>query len=519
MLPGVFTSEELAREIGADNRIGRRRFKVPLNAALDAAHATPFGHAQYAQHLFALSAACDDWLIRHQGSKFKRRCEGVTKLKKQVEKLLLPIRQTRQEIGASMASRRARFRHTAGLSEAARAEQIRSLLGPGEANDPRTIKSRAAFHQERLDATIQRALALHHVENDFNTEQLGYLGAHRALEVDAVLDEAVRDRCRVEAMRVLCAMLGKNRHFAQQFARQQIKVVVVPADRPMTDLPQFGSLNNVAISQPGSAVTRYWNETRGVGGLAIGNVIYVAVTEENLLGTPVTGAALAAHGGCYAPGYSTTSHEFAHALHRRGILEWSQRQTITDAFRAATCGVRLTTLQGQQAIVVPATETRNSLALANFLDTVFARPFVDGPRHKAGPGPKSYRVFREGNLVTYHAWYSSAVELQDCYAAFDEKEYFAQCVNCYLGTNSGVDPYTAQRRNDGAAWVRRNEPAPFVRLLDTLFSEGAGHAPSVLPRANTVEPVTLTTTVKDIIAERVTRRLFAELPGIDAGDI
>ncbi|MBK3541363.1 hypothetical protein JHN61_35360, partial [Streptomyces sp. MBT67] len=131
------------------------------------------------------------------------------------------------------------------------------------------------------------------------------------------------------------------------------------------------------------------------------------VGEENLLGdtTAVPGS------GLYADGYSAATHEFAHALHRHGLTD-EQRRLITEAYH----------------------------------DKVLAGSFgawPDGPLYDSTGSHRNY-------------------------SARDEFEYFAQLTNAYLGTNTGTDPYTGHPRNNGAKWVRRNEPT-LLPLLQELY--------------------------------------------------
>jgi hypothetical protein len=242
--------------------------------------------------------------------------------------------------------------------------------------------------------------------------------------------------------------------------------------------------------------------------------VFVAVTEENLLGTNTSGTAQAAGGGCYAQRYSTTSHEFAHALHQ-SVLTSPQKQVITDAFKAATHGVTLGMNGPDKFIRLPDTETRNGPSLTNLLSAVFAREFVDGPRRKAiGGGPHTYYVAKGASWLMYsgaHFTFTSNHELQDCYAAFDEREYFAQAVNCYLGSNGGSDPYTSNARHNGAGWLRANGNAQLVSLIDELFAAGTeGYAQALTPDTNVEEPTTLAKTVKDVIMERKAKKAFHE---------
>ncbi len=191
---------------------------------------------------------------------------------------------------------------------------------------------------------------------------------------------------------------------ATRLLEQGARVLVVPKDEALTTLGPFRDLAGRELPATG----RTWDTVRGVGRLDTG------VTEENLLGeTPgVPGAS------SYADGYSTTTHEFAHAIHRYGLSD-ADRRTITDAYRA-----KLHPSDGRDPADVE---------------------WPDGPRRSA----------RDGRPA-------------DNYSATDEFEYFAQAVNAYLGTNSGTDPLTGHPRNNGPAWVRDNEPG-LLPLLERLF--------------------------------------------------
>lgn len=518
MINNLMSVSELASASGATSTANRARYKVPIITTLSRAHEISVGHPEYAQRLRDLLEECEEWLSRHRGKKFRRRREAVTRLRDQVAALLAPLATARRAADDRLRSSRETGKRTAALSEIARAEQSGLARAPGEADDPRIAKGRAGFQQELLEATIRQARKLNHVDDDLNVEQVGYLAAKVALKVDAVLDPQSRQRCTAEAMRVLCAMLGKNRELATAFSATGVEVVVVPADRPMTDLVEFSSLKGVNIVQGSAPNSRTWDSTRGVGGLVVGSTVYVAITEENLLGGVTTGAALPA-GACYATRYSTTAHEFAHALHQRALTA-TQKATITAAYQAATQQIRIEQHHGAHYLRIPASMVMTGPALTNRLNQIFSRQFADGPRRKPGPSQRVYRVIRDttadwlkmpGSATDY--LYTPNAELQNCYAAFDEREYFAQAVNCYLGANGGSDPYTGQPRNNGEAWLRAHEEPQLVQLLDTLFAAGpSAYAKAQLPDTNVAEPSTLVTTIQDYIAQR---RAIKELSAIE----
>ncbi|MGW4378481.1 WXG100-like domain-containing protein [Kitasatospora sp. NPDC004531] len=137
-----------------------------------------------------------------------------------------------------------------------------------------------------------------------------------------------------------------------------------------------------------------------------------AVTEENLLGERTSVGA----GGHYADGYSTTTHEFSHTVHEFGLSD-HDKQTIKDAFEKKTDAAK------------------------------------DPAKNVQWPDGRT-----PGN-----------------YSSKDQHEYFAQATNAYLGTNHGRDPYTGEPRNNGAEWVKRNEPDLYP-LLEKLY----GPDPSAL---------------------------------------
>ncbi|WP_405009654.1 hypothetical protein [Kitasatospora sp. NBC_01539] len=132
---------------------------------------------------------------------------------------------------------------------------------------------------------------------------------------------------------------------------------------------------------------------------------HTAVTEENLLGERTPIGQV----GHYQDGYSTTTHEFSHTVHQFG-LDAHDQTLITDVFDRKSADP--------------------------------AAKWPDGPLRGAD-GEKNY-------------------------SARDEMEYFAQVSNAYLGTNHGTDPFTHEARNNGAAWVRANEPE-LLPLLQKLY--------------------------------------------------
>jgi hypothetical protein len=101
---------------------------------------------------------------------------------------------------------------------------------------------------------------------------------------------------------------------------------------------------------------RWWAHTRGAGNVTSGGADYAAITEENLLGGDPDPSVFDAPRGPpgtpgqrgatedYPPGYSTTTHEMANAIHRDGLRgdqkEVSQRACALQPVRGAVQGQR-----------------------------------------------------------------------------------------------------------------------------------------------------------------------------------
>ncbi len=516
MITGVWTSTEFRANTKSSSIFGRRKpLLIAIELVLDEVHAMPEENALMS--LFHIEQACKKWLEAHpyttstkeSGKKFSNRRKGI-------EMLLAQCKKKREELYKIPDSEWQRRKAITDLYETS-TKDLKIAPSPSGYLDPRTMKGRAGFHQELLEKTIERAKALGHKKEDFNTEQIGFLTAKSILKVDAVVDKKNKNLCKTEAMRVLLAMLGKNRTLAQQFEATGVEVVVVPANRPMTDLPEFSSLKGVAISQD-SGTARTWDETRGVGGLTVNDngktKVYVAITEENLLGTGVSTEVSAVGGGCYEKKYSTSSHEFAHGIHLSSALDATQKNTIKTCFdkkKRARIVASHNCIDVLDATFAPSQTT---------LDALFNEEWVDGPRKKLAPltAAKTWYVSKNGAWVmrpgapTQRLTFTTTNDLQDCYAAFDNREYFAQCVNAYLGANGGTDPYTGRPRHNGESWIRTNCEADMVRLLDTLFSAGTthGYAHSDLQNTNVQEDTGDELTVIDYLRLEKNQKVLTE---------
>ncbi|WP_043176056.1 toxin glutamine deamidase domain-containing protein [Streptomyces sp. NRRL B-24484] len=240
------------------------------------------------------------------------------------------------------------------------------------------------------------------LKNGLPPKEFAKTAAELMVHVDPRAERA--PSARQEAQQQIARML-QDPETAARLLKNGADVVVVPKDVRMPDVPELNDLRGVHNNSSAGA-GRGYDDMRGSGGR------HSAITEENLLGehTPI------GHGGHYEDGYSTTTHEFTHTVHRYG-LDAHDQKLITDTFNQK---------QGDPNAAWP-----------------------DGPRHDASGKPV------------------------DNYSSRDEQEYFAQVTNAYLGNNHGTDPYTGQPRNNGADWVRQNEPA-MLPLLEKLYGKDPG---------------------------------------------
>ncbi|MBN1641123.1 MAG: hypothetical protein JXA09_07795 [Anaerolineae bacterium] len=269
------------------------------------------------------------------------------------------------------------------------------------------------------------------------------------LAAGMVLNSSYVPGARDEALRIIRIQLG-DAAVARRLLDRDLEAVIVPRDQQMTELDEFRSLRNQQTFDG-----RWWAHVRGVGNVRVGSRVYVAITEENLLGgAPDPGVFDAVPGtrvpaetpqGGYTEGYSTTTHEFAHGIHEQGLSRQDER-TIERAYEAK------------------ARETNAAPAL-------FENRWVDGPRVSPyAPADRAATGETDAQWQTHVGGLSRRQrKAHECYAAQNEYEYFAQLSNAYLGTNTGIEPTTLQPRNNGRGWVESNEPDEMLALLDRLY--------------------------------------------------
>ncbi len=106
----------------------------------------------------------------------------------------------------------------------------------------------------------------------------------------------------------------------QAMFKQKVTLVIIPADKKMTDLPEFASLKGKKTFDG-----RVWDDVRGSGGTRLpdGRLV-VGVCEENLAKLP---------SDSYGGNYSVTMHELAHSL-QNYCLPKAEAQSITQAYEA-----------------------------------------------------------------------------------------------------------------------------------------------------------------------------------------
>ena len=270
-----------------------------------------------------------------------------------------------------------------------------------------------------------------------------------ALAARIMLISKYAPRARHEALRVLTAQLS-DQETALRMIAKPVQAVIIPRDKMMTDLDEFKSLlTSDSGGGPGNTFDgRPWKHVRGVGNVVVGDKTYAAITEENLLGgvpdasTQPAGATPAG----YATGYSTTSHEFAHVLHRNG-LNAKEKKLISKHYAAKRAE----------------TSTKAGMIDPNV--------WPDGPR-VSPTAPASWVAAG----YTDDKWLDKLLtiaegsrKVYENYSSQNESEYFAQLSNAYLGTNLGTDPTTGQARNNGRAWIVANEDTEMLELLDKVY--------------------------------------------------
>ncbi|MET9018218.1 hypothetical protein ABZX74_46660 [Streptomyces olivaceoviridis] len=233
------------------------------------------------------------------------------------------------------------------------------------------------------------------LQREVSSEEMAWTAAHLLVHGDLRADEPASARAEARAQ---VARMLQNPKVAGRLLNGRAEVLITPRDVHVTDLHALRHLRGKRAGDGRSLDT-----IRGVSAHGVS-----AVTEENLLG----GETFVGGGHHYPDGFSTATHEIAHAIFDVGLLP-ADKQVVGDVYHAMR-------------------------------DRGMGAQWPDGSRTD-GDGREA-----------------------DNYSSTSVEEFFAQLSNAWLGTNHGTDPQTGQRRNNGAAWVRTYVPA-LVPLLETLY--------------------------------------------------
>jgi hypothetical protein len=292
--------------------------------------------------------------------------------------------------------------------------------------------------ENRLNDLDRAKSWLDWISSDAGDERFAYLAAR------IMLISKYAPAARTEALRVLSTEL-LDRSTALRMIANRVQAVIVPRGKKMTELAEFAPLlTSDSGKGPGKTFDgRAWASVRGVGNVSLNGRMYAAITEENLLGGV---PAAAVGGGGYAVGYSTTTHEFAHVLHRNG-LSAEQKKLISKHYNRKR----------------KATESKDTLTLPDV--------WPDGPRiSPTAPPAWAAKRWTDAKWIEKVATIAEdSRRVYENYSSQNDSEYFAQLSNVYLGTNLGTDPTTGQPRNNGRAWIVANEDAEMLALLDLLY--------------------------------------------------
>lgn len=355
--------------------------------------------------------------------------------------------------------------------------------------------------------------------------------------------------CEFEVRRLLSRMMC-DPQVVKRLMVKNVYIVAVPKNKYLTQMPMFAHLHDAMVRGGG----RVWTDTRGVGGVDHNGKNYLACTEENLLGCDPENNLLKHyvanssscppghvldHGsdmsyyditrqgelGTYDDGYSTTTHEFAHIVHRIGLDE-SDKKLIEDAYNRYDRGMvqndlanRFWRMPGTREqkdqhadLMKEIREYGNKKHNQNITDPesikeklMMGWEWVDGPVGITDAElERRKQDIASGRPMSPMRHISTGFSPR-CYASSHHEEYFAQVSCCWLETNGGVDPYTHEVNLDGSKktdgfdrwgnpiyvrpprknkkeWVLQNEPRPIVELLIRLYGEET-YIPNTNPRS------------------------------------
>jgi hypothetical protein len=132
--------------------------------------------------------------------------------------------------------------------------------------------------------------------------------------------------------RTVAALAGHRADIQERLEEANTRMVIIPDEAKMTDLPEFASLRGTRTFDG-----RNWDDTRGSGGMAHGDEWVIGTAEENLVDVPGTTDP-------YGPNYSVALHELAHTIHLKGISR--DERARVDALFAAQAGAAFSDTYG-----------------------------------------------------------------------------------------------------------------------------------------------------------------------------
>lgn len=370
MIDGLLTPEQFARQTTSKRSPSRTIFAA-LDAALQACYTAATVAEQLAsvQALLSTISAFQERYAKLASrlrdlSLYRARSTIVAQLEQQAKTVLVALqREDRFEPTAVRLSQEDRK----GLAKDVLAErepitsEFMLEYALKKAGDGRALKS--VLHRVGREAFEFLAKELHakRIEVLLGPDDAQwfavYLIGAMLLPPDGSTNSLLRcfrpNKIRQEVIRCLSPMIT-HKSIALALLRKRLRIVVVPRNRYLTDLPMFAHLKDVICRGGG----RVWNSTRGVGDISHGGYFYVACTEENLMGYELD-SALKRHyphktSACpeghaldagsprhyytlsewgtplvYDEGYSTTIHEFAHFIHRHAMSADDRKRVST----------------------------------------------------------------------------------------------------------------------------------------------------------------------------------------------
>ena len=397
-------------------------------------------------------------------------------------------------------------------------KETTAKVEPEKAPDPATTAK--SYYAQILtgndpstDPSLDRSDMLDLLQKHLTKQEFAKAAANLMLLVPGSVVESAEAKER--ALEILELQLI-NKEVARRLIDRQTYVIIIPRNKRMTDVDEFRGLAGTKTFDG-----RNWEDVRGAGGFEHNGKVYVAVSEENTTGAQAEDAA-ARTNWCYAPGYSTTVHEMAHAVQIYGLSK-EDNTKYEEAYNAKkkleSEGTPQEWIDGYNAPVnIDLSVGKNAApAVKTKLEVDMTTESWGEPAQKYLLG-KVTKTLTEGAKLdldnTYQSWLvhwgilandkkaindatgTAVYELdgdlmpkrgttkhdtKQCYASSHVREYWAQGATAWFGANVGKDPYTqaewaaagdpkkADRRN-GKAEVKRIDPV-LGEIMERVFAD------------------------------------------------